>query len=136
MLYKKILTSEKQAKETYHDLSDTVNETAFKDTLNEMAKLTIYFLLYNGVPANIIPLVLANTVNYQPYNIQREIHRSIKKNNNCLICGSSENLTLHHIKPVREYPELKYRFDNLKPICKQCHKNIHKYKIGGGKWKP
>ena len=39
----------------------------------------------------------------------------------CTYCGSRDNLQVHHIKPVRYYPELMYSESNLMVLCRQCH---------------
>lgn len=32
---------------------------------------------------------------------------------------------VHHIKPVRERPDLRLHPDNCMPVCNRCHKIIH-----------
>ncbi|KEK25707.1 HNH endonuclease [Bacillus gaemokensis] len=32
---------------------------------------------------------------------------------------------VHHIKEVKEYPELALTFENLKSLCNQCHNEVH-----------
>lgn len=125
MGYYNTYTSEKQTKKTFHILNNEQGENKFEEELQRMAKNTIYFLLYNGVPENIVPLILEATKNYNTYDIKKDVIRKKKKNNSCVICGATTNLTLHHVKPIKDYPELQYRADNLKPICKNCHENLH-----------
>lgn len=36
----------------------------------------------------------------------------------------SEATEVHHIKPLVEYPNLKYERSNLLPLCKKCHSKI------------
>lgn len=38
----------------------------------------------------------------------------------CCICGSSDNLTADHIKPVVLYPELIYDVSNGRTLCDKC----------------
>ena len=125
MGYYNTYTSEKQTKKTFHILNNEQGENKFEEELQRMAKKTIYFLLYNGVPENIVPVILEATKNYNTYDIKKDVIRKKKKNNSCVICGATTNLTLHHVKPIKDYPELQYRADNLKPICKNCHENLH-----------
>lgn len=125
MGYYNTYASEKQTKKTYHVLNNEQGENKFEDELQRMAKNTIYFLLYNGVPKNIVPMVLEATKNYNVNTIKSDLYRRKKKNNCCVICGSAINLTLHHIKPIKDFPELQYRLENLKPICRICHENLH-----------
>jgi predicted HNH restriction endonuclease len=35
-------------------------------------------------------------------------------------------LEAHHVKTVRDYPELELDVDNGATLCKACHKEIHK----------
>ena len=44
-------------------------------------------------------------------------------NNQCEICGSDENLEIHHIKPFKTDPLEAYDLDNLVVLCHQCHKD-------------
>ena len=39
----------------------------------------------------------------------------------CLCCGSTEDITVDHIKPYSIYPELCVDFDNLQPLCGKCN---------------
>jgi hypothetical protein len=125
MGYYNTYVSEKQTKKTYHLLNNEQGEDKFDDELKRMAKNTIYYLLYNGVPENVVPMVLEATKNYKIYDIKKDVFRRKKKSNSCVICGGTTNLTLHHIKPIKDYPELQFRADNLKPVCRQCHENLH-----------
>ena len=53
-------------------------------------------------------------------------HRTMKNfHKRCSICGKEDQLTIHHIKSKSEYPELKYRTNNLMLVCSDCHKRIH-----------
>jgi len=44
----------------------------------------------------------------------------------CQLCGTSEHLHAHHIKPWATYPELRYRVDNGLTLCLSCHVLTHK----------
>lgn len=129
MGYYNTYTSEKQTKKTYHVLNNEQGENKFEEELQRLAKNTIYYLLYNGVPENVVPMVLEATKNYKTYDIKKDVFRKKKKNNCCVICGSTKNLTLHHVKSIKDFPELQYRAENLKPICKTCHENLHELKF-------
>lgn len=39
----------------------------------------------------------------------------------CVVCGSSENLEVDHVEPVRERPDLAFSVDNLQTLCASCH---------------
>lgn len=49
-----------------------------------------------------------------------------KDKNKCINCGSFENLEAHHIKSVKDFPELQYDVNNGITLCKLCHTNHHK----------
>jgi len=39
----------------------------------------------------------------------------------CKRCGSESNLHIDHIKPWRDFPELRYTVSNLQVLCRICH---------------
>lgn len=49
----------------------------------------------------------------------------------CQICrykGSGRIVkaeVVHHLKEVKQYPELAMQLDNLQSLCRECHENIH-----------
>jgi hypothetical protein len=43
--------------------------------------------------------------------------------NNCFICKEDRNIEIHHIIPIVDLGNNKYR--NLIPICHECHMKIH-----------
>lgn len=45
--------------------------------------------------------------------------------NKCVLCGATEGLQAHHIKPVVLYPEHKNDPDNGITLCGACHKKQH-----------
>ena len=57
--------------------------------------------------------------------IERRILKEEIMKGYCEKCGSKKNLTIHHIKKVAEYPELKNNPDNCITLCKKCHQKIH-----------
>lgn len=43
------------------------------------------------------------------------------------VCGTSdEPIEAHHLKPVKDYPDLIYDVDNGLTLCYKCHKAEHK----------
>ena len=50
----------------------------------------------------------------------------IRDNFTCQICGNAENLEVHHILPIRFYPELEATLGNLITLCVDCHHKAHK----------
>lgn len=47
-----------------------------------------------------------------------------KKRNNpiCEICNRAPTEEVHHIKPVQDYPDLFWAYDNLQSTCEDCHR--------------
>lgn len=39
----------------------------------------------------------------------------------CVQCGSSNKLEVHHIKRVKDAPELAFDLSNLLTLCRDCH---------------
>lgn len=56
----------------------------------------------------------------------------LEQHNECQDCKErgyySPCEAVHHIKPVRKYPELALSIDNLRCLCRNCHENAHKKK--------
>ena len=49
----------------------------------------------------------------------------------CFLCGSTENIHVHHVESFREHPELRYNVQNGVCLCKKCHFNYHILFLGG-----
>lgn len=51
----------------------------------------------------------------------------LEKNGECVVCGDTRKLEVHHIKPFHLYPELELEADNLLTMCESksygiiCH---------------
>lgn len=43
----------------------------------------------------------------------------------CQFCGSTEKLESHHIKPVCDFPELRFDISNGVCLCHSCHVKAH-----------
>jgi 5-methylcytosine-specific restriction endonuclease McrA len=48
----------------------------------------------------------------------------------CRDCGSKRRLEVHHVKRVRDFPELAFALDNLKTLCGACHARITRIECG------
>lgn len=44
----------------------------------------------------------------------------------CQICGETDKLEVHHIKPYARYPKLRTTVSNGITLCKKCHKEVHR----------
>ena len=47
------------------------------------------------------------------------------RKNQCEICGSSQNLQVHHTKYIRGRRLWQYANDELKVLCASCHRKEH-----------
>jgi hypothetical protein len=73
-----------------------------------------------------------NLLMYKPIN--RQSKRNILRGRvlerdgfMCVDCGSSIALEVHHIKPVKDFPELEFETDNCITLCRSCHIEIPIY---------
>ena len=48
----------------------------------------------------------------------------------CTSCGSMRRLEVHHVKPVRDRPDLAYAPENLRTLCASCHTKITRIEVG------
>ncbi len=44
----------------------------------------------------------------------------------CRDCGQLAVLEVHHVRPVRERPDLAYSLDNVRTLCRPCHLRFHR----------
>ena len=49
-----------------------------------------------------------------------------RDNYKCQMCGSTENIHVHHIKPYKDFPELRTKVSNGISLCKKCHMEVHR----------
>ena len=50
-----------------------------------------------------------------------------RDNNKCIWCESNIRLEADHIKPWKDYPELRFAIDNGRTLCHECHKKTDNY---------
>lgn len=67
---------------------------------------------------------------YNSKGWRKRSRRIIKAyHNECQMCKAEHRLTratlAHHVKHLRDYPELAYEPSNLLPLCHDCHERIH-----------
>lgn len=47
----------------------------------------------------------------------------------CQRCGKNGgDLEVHHWKSFKEYPKLRFNFDNVSTLCEDCHKVVDRYR--------
>jgi 5-methylcytosine-specific restriction endonuclease McrA len=68
---------------------------------------------------------------YNSKGWRRLSHKIIRAaHGECRMCSDAHRLTpavlVHHIKHLREHPELAYTESNLMPLCHDCHERIHR----------
>lgn len=49
----------------------------------------------------------------------------VTRDGKCLLCNSKTDLSVHHIKSWKEFPELRLEPSNVITLCKTCHAVIH-----------
>ena len=101
------------------------------DIMNNICHEIIEFLAVNGIPIKEMDSIFEHCLtmdnDHKGIYLKKIIqHRTMKNfHKRCSICGKEDQLTIHHIKSKSEYPELKYRTNNLMLVCSDCHKRIH-----------
>jgi 5-methylcytosine-specific restriction protein A len=50
----------------------------------------------------------------------------------CVDYGAHGRLEVHHVKRVKDAPELAFDLDNLKTLCVVCHSRITRIEVGFG----
>lgn len=109
-------------------------DDSYKEELYDLLlKEIYYFLARNGVPVScFIPIFnkgLKQSNAHRSQSITALFNGDIAyEMEHCHVCGAKTNLTRHHILPQADYPELKYRPDNILCLCDDCHKTFHQYK--------
>lgn len=58
----------------------------------------------------------------------RRLRRQLRNRAACMceVCGSTDDLHMHHIKSWAEYPDLRLELDNLMLLCRDCHYDAHR----------
>lgn len=57
-----------------------------------------------------------------------------RANRRCEICGSKDNLIVHHMKPINgesRYYSQSNNPDHLRILCRSCHSKIHAHELQG-----
>lgn len=62
----------------------------------------------------------------------RRIRKEVMERDNwkCVFCKKSGYLEVDHIKSYSKYPELRYEKDNLRTLCKECHRKTPTFSKG------
>ena len=99
--------------------------------INKFTYELIDYLAFNGIPIVEMDAIFESCLklndDQKGIHLEKMIHQRTLQNyhKRCSICGKEKELTIHHIKQKSEYPELRYRLNNLMLVCKDCHKRIH-----------
>ena len=59
------------------------------------------------------------------YKYRQWRQKVIDRDKKCVVCGSKENLHVHHIKNFAQYPMLRFDENNGITMCKLCHRKLH-----------
>jgi 5-methylcytosine-specific restriction endonuclease McrA len=54
----------------------------------------------------------------------------------CRECGARSRLEIHHVRSVREAPDLAFDMGNLATLCGPCHARITRYEVRGAEENP
>lgn len=125
-------------KQTYNSLNkffkyDNTNIKPLKQKdfikIDNLTQEVIIYCLNKGIPKQYLKYFLFYCMAFlNPRDLNLMLHRCkqhYKKNKVCAICGSSENLTIHHIKKVSSFPYLEFNKNNFIVLCDKCHKQHH-----------
>lgn len=97
--------------------------------LNNLIDDIIIYCLNRGIPKHYLKYILFYCIDFtntRDYNIILSRYKQeFKKNKTCALCGTSEKLTVHHIKKVSEFPSLEFNKNNFVVLCDKCHKTLH-----------
>lgn len=113
--------------ERYGDLSDT-EKAIILDKLEKLGTL-ISFALHQ-FRHEIHERLGIKPISKRRLELSKTIREEVLKRDNyqCVMCGSKENLEIHHRIPYSSFllPRNANRLDNLITLCKKCHRNKHR----------
>ena len=73
--------------------------------------------------------LVAKTMSQWEYDSNRA-HRAFQKlypkKKVCELCGTTENITIHHALPRSVFPERMYEATNMVLLCQECHSQFHR----------
>jgi hypothetical protein len=76
-------------------------------------------------------------------DLATRFHQHVKANSKCMVCGSFEHITFHHIKPADKFSEVckiartgdltatVNELNKTIPICEMDHTRIHRGRLSG-----
>lgn len=80
---------------------------------------------YRQEKANIVSVL------HSEYKWRKVRNSFVSAHAKCACCGIEKKLEVHHIRPWHIFPALRYSFDNLITLCRECH-----FRFGHGRnWK-
>lgn len=129
------MKTDEEIKRIYNLVNTDASSKKKKKAFNLLSHDIINYLAQNGVKPRNIDNVLKHALEIPLESKCISINKTFKLEsrkrgaNKCAICGNTENLSIHHIKPISDYPELKYHADNTLICCTNCHSYLHNFKV-------
>lgn len=122
--------------ETYKTLNKFFKEKPYKPLtpkqfikVDNLSKDIILYCLNKGIPKKYLKYFLFYVMSFiNPRDLNLLLTRckqNYKKNKVCAICGTSNDLTIHHIKEVSKAPYMEFNNNNFIVLCKECHRKHH-----------
>lgn len=106
--------------------------TSYRKLYNNLLKdLAFTYGVPPGLAKNVFKFASKQNMVNSIRTIDTEFKKKVVQSNRdkgtlkCAECGTTENLTFHHLKHKAEYPELIYDIDNIQLLCKNCHDKVH-----------
>lgn len=57
--------------------------------------------------------------------LRKRLQVLLKYGRKCALCGSSENIDVHHLSYEKGKRAWEYPIENFVPLCRECHKKVH-----------
>lgn len=122
-----MIYNDKSRKFIYNTFNKRCNEKLKEKVVSRIVKDFIIELGVNNIPVSRMKFIGRNLFECKDNYCYRVIKKNIKekRKDSCELCGSKDNLTSHHIKPVKSHPYLKFNPQNSMTLCDSCHRILH-----------
>lgn len=64
-------------------------------------------------------------ISKRPYAVRVWAREVLKRDGCCVRCGSTYNLTAHHVQSYADNPEMRFELENGVTLCGNCHAEEH-----------